>query len=889
MLRRQPLALLAVGWVLLWPLSGLAQPGDVGSAAAAAARGTEVQPRADAEAAPAELTERPRLLRAAEPRYPPEAWEEDREGDVVLLLWVSEKGRVESAEVLSTPGYGFEQAALVAAKRLRFSPAVAGGKPVKVKIRYTFRFRKSEKAGRALPPARQTGAPQDSRPPARLEGQVLERGTGDPLEGAEVYLLDLDEAILTDKDGRFSRELAPGGYAITINVPEHYPFRSLERLEPGETVKVEYFVEPGRRRRYQTVVWGSEGRAEVGRTTLEDAELYEVPGTLGDPMRVVMLMPGVATSVTGLGYPIVRGVLPGDTRYEIDGVQVPMLYHVMFGNAVVNPRFTTGISFHPGGYSVQHGQFPGALIAAGAAPRPEEPTTAADVSILHASLLHARPLGEDFAVIGAGRYGTLGMIIEALASNVVFRYWDYQSKLFWNPSDESQVEVMVFGAGNQVGEERDDGTEGVFTLGFHRALVRGRRSIDHGHLQVDVEGGTEGFRAPEEAADTPPEEREEDGIGRANYRYVGLRPSISLSPARDFELRFGMEGYYQDFGFRPGDAEDELTFPDDGLTLGAYFEAEWNPSPWSVLSGVRVDHYRYGLDQGPRATGADPRVAVGYDITETLTAKASAGMHQGPPRVTLVEGPIVIGPVPGMMGVGLERGLTKALHVSSGVEAKLPWRSEAEARLFHIWLDVPLDFSLMSVPLESNCTDDICTVPPEEPDDDAPPRTKGRSYGLELLLRRRLGESLFGWVTYTLSRSERDVPGVGTLPFAFDQRHMVNAVASWDVGRHWTLGSTFHYHSGRPYTPELVVDCPDGSFATCTGDPCSRRLPGFWRVDARVQKRELYDTWYFDFYIDIINITFNRETVGYEVDDDGRIRPIRIPIFVPMIGLRGQF
>ena len=106
------------------------------------------------------------------------------------------------------------------------------------------------------------------------------------LQGAEVYLLDLDEAILTDAEGRFSRELAPGGYAITINVPEHYPFQALERLEPGETVKVEYYVEPGRRQRYHTVVWGSEGRAEVGRTTLEEAELYEVPGTLGDPMLV---------------------------------------------------------------------------------------------------------------------------------------------------------------------------------------------------------------------------------------------------------------------------------------------------------------------------------------------------------------------------------------------------------------------------------------------------------------------------------------------------------------------------------------------------------------------------------------------------------------------------
>ena len=861
------------GWLLV-PSSALAE--------------TQTEPESEPTSARPEqrLSQRPRLLRSAEPRYPPEAWEQDIEGDVTLLLWVSEQGKVEAASILSSPGHGLGPAALVAAKKLRFAPAEVDGQPVKVKIRYTFKFRKPERAGRALPPSASVAEPPaDDRVKGTLRGVVLQRGTGEPLAGAEVYVLDLDEAILTDESGRFSRQLAPGGYAITINVPEHYPFQALERIEPGDVLEVEYFVEPGRRDRYRTVVWGSENRAMVGRTTLADEEIYEVPGTLGDPMRVVMLMPGVTSSVTGLGYPMVRGVLPGDTRYEVDGVQVPMLYHVMFGNAVVNPRFTTGITFQPGGYSVRHGQFPGALISAGSTPKPEQTVTAADVSLVHASLFHARPLSDEFQVVGAGRYGTLGLIIEALASNVIFRYWDYQAKTFFSPSEEERVELMVFGAGNQVGEERDDGTEGVLTLGFHRALLRGRRAIDHGWLQVDAEVGQEGFRAPEPAEDEPDEA--DEGPGQARYRYVGWRTGISLSPARDFEFRSGIEGYIQDFGFFPPDAPD-LTFPEDGITLGGYLEAEWTPGPWTIVSGVRADHYRYGIDGGPRQTGSDPRLALGYDLTERLTAKASTGLYQGPPRVTLVEGPIVIGPVPGMMGVGLERGLTRALQNSAGLEARLPWRLQAEARAFYTLLDVPLDFSLMNVPLTPTCGTDVCTQPPDEAEE-PPPRTEGRSYGLELLLRRRLGESLFGWATYTLSRSEREVPGVGTLPFAFDQTHVVNTVASWEVGRHWTLGTTFHYHSGRPYTPERGVECDDGMFVACTGEPFSRRLPGFWRVDARVQKRELYETWYFDFYIDVINVTFNREVVGYEVEPDGRVQAIRVPIFVPMLGLRGQF
>ena len=50
----------------------------------------------------------------------------------------------------------------------------------------------------------------------------------------------------------------------------------------------------------------------------------------------------------------------------------------------------------------------------------------------------------------------------------------------------------------------------------------------------------------------------------------------------------------------------------------------------------------------------------------------------------------------------------------------------------------------------------------------------------------------------------------------------------------------------------------------------------------------MYDTWYFDFYLDIMNVTFNREAVGYELTSDGRIEADRVLIFVPMLGLRAQ-
>lgn len=302
--------------------------------------------------------------------------------------------------------------------------------------------------------------------------------------------------------------------------------------------------------------------------------------------------------------------------------------------------------------------------------------------------------------------------------------------------------------------------------------------------------------------------------------------------------------------------------------------------------------------------GLDPRLAAGYRLTDWISLKASIGVFHGPPRVTWVFPPLVIGPVPGAVGAGLERGLSRSIQSSAGVDMKLPHNFELRLQGFYSHMTTGVDFSLMSTQLESGCVFD-CPKPtdlePEVEKNSPPLNTVGRSYGMEFMLRRRLGDSVFGWLTYSLTRSERDVAGFGTLPFLFDQTHVLNVVASWEVGRSWTLGATYHFNTGRPYTPMSAAACdgilpppeadaPDaGVTPICLAAPLSGRLPSYWRLDVRIQKRELFDTWYFDFYMDITNVTFNWEVVGYELQPDGTEAPVEAPIFIPMVGLRGRF
>lgn len=834
-----------------------------------------------ASAAHAQEVERPTLVHEVEPLYPAAAWDAELEADVVVLITIDETGAVTDVELAEAAGHGFDEAALRAARQLRFTPAKVDGVPTAVQIRYTFRFRVPEKStvAREPEPACTDCEPPDARKPATITVTVYERGRGTPLPGVEVYVLDDDRVLLTDEHGRFQITGPPGAYAFTIRPPSFYPYHATERVDAGEQLEVTYYVRRHRRARYSTIVWGTEGRSQVARTSLAEDEIRTVAGTMGDPIRVAMLLPGVSASVSGVGYPIVRGALPGDMLYEIDGIRVPMLYHLLFGPAVIHPHFVDQITFQPGGYAASDGRFPGGKIGATTARVGDRPLWVADLSIVETSLFRSQKLGRSGEGVAAVRYGTLGYIVEGLASNTVFRYWDYQARTAWWLPGGGKLTVTVLGAADTAGEfDPETGEEDVLSLGFHTADVRYRHAIGRGWAVGGVQLSHELFQPPEEQED-------DDELGDSDMQ--SARPYLELGwePSRGLTLRGGGDLLYQDFGLAL-EEDDVFDQPaDTGVTLGAWASVEWELGPVLVHPSVRVDHYRYDGARAIRETSVDPRLSAAYQVTDGLAVKAAAGVFSGPARLSFVEPPIVFGPVPAFEGLGLIRGLSRTYQVQGGVEVDLPRDLQLMATGFYHDLHSAIDFSVLDEPSAPDLTpcdgDSNDTLDPFDID--------GSSYGAELLVRRRLGHAVYGWTSYAVSRSARTIAG-RSVPFDFDQRHVLNTVVSWEVGRNWTLGGVFHFNTGNPYTPETADLCPGGYYDGRRGATNSARLPSYWRIDLRIQKREVFDTWFFDFYIDLFNALFQWETVGYDIDSvTGEPIPQEIPLFVPIIGIRGEF
>jgi TonB family protein len=861
-----------------------------------------------------DLSSGPRALSTIQPAYTPEAQRAGVAGEVVLVLTIDDRGDVTDVAVETGLPAGLTEAAVEAARAAKFLPARdARGVPMAIRVRWTVRFTLPE-VRKAIAPevvAPDGGAPETEPPPPPLPPnvekfatgdngvlaiQIREKGTGKTLSGATVWIEDVGELVHADAQGRLERALAPGAYALAVRVPGHQQDERVERVRAGERLERVYFVLKERLNEYETIIKALPPRAETGVVSLQAEEIHGVAGTMGDPFRVAMLLPGVASVFSGVGYPIIRGEAPGQTGTFIDDVKIPLLYHLGFGPAVVHPLYLDALDFHPGNFPAEFGRFTGGLIRAKTTPAPEERTTMLELDLFKGSAFHAQPfklLGHDAAISAAARYGTFAFLARAIDPHAVLSYWDFQTRADLKTGGGAW-RLLVFGASDAVGTAGytdDFGNvfhEDILRTGFVRGDLR-YRLFRRGRLGAEL--------GVEVGPDFTTNSNQSNPAHLVEW-VARPRAALDFAAAEKLKLRAGVDTLYQTWNANlQGHDFSNLFFPRFGLTYGAFAQAEWQPTPaWLIAPGVRGDLFDYHFGETfsadrSYATSVDPRLSVRRRLRADLYLKGAVGRYHSPPRFLL--------PWPGLEGFGLrESGLNDSIQSTVGVEAKLPFDLSLDAQVYFNWLRRVSEYSLNDVGggssqgMDMNLTDTLVA-------------RHGRAYGLELIARRRLGNRLFGWLAYSLSRSERDYGGIsGWRPTDFDETHLVNAVVSYALGRSWTVAGTFHYNTGRPVTPQPII-----TFRPGEGDPGappplppevarnSDRLPSFWRVDARIEKREAFDTWYLDFYVDWLNISLQREITDYSwietMDQTGQVvvkKHGNGPLLtIPTMGLRAEF
>lgn len=141
--------------------------------------------------------------------------------------------------------------------------------------------------------------------------------------------------------------------AASVGSPELEP--AVDDLGPSSSSDDEEEV-------YEAVAEVEAPPRQATRRELDARELTSVPGTSGDPLKAIEVLPGVAR--TSDGDPILRGAAQHESAVFIDGMSVPFLYHFGSVRSVIHPRLVETVDVYPGNFSVRYGRATGGIVEA---------------------------------------------------------------------------------------------------------------------------------------------------------------------------------------------------------------------------------------------------------------------------------------------------------------------------------------------------------------------------------------------------------------------------------------------------------------------------------------------------------------------------------------------
>jgi TonB family protein len=613
-------------------------------------------------------------------------------------------------------------------------------------------------------------------------------------------------------------------------------------------------------------------RRPVGTVSLGRAEVRLMPGAFGDPFRAIEALPGVTPIASGLPYFYIRGAPPGNVGYFIDGIRVPVLYHLGVGFSVVNPGLVDRVDLYPGGYPAKFGRYAGGIVSGETRAPAGELRGEATLRMVDVGGLVEAPLLDGRAsVLVGGRYSYTGLLLSLIQPNVKLDYWDYQGRFTYDITPRQRITVFAFGSYDSLrgrNEEKDPFTT-LFSTEFHRLDLRYDASLDERtQLRQAVMVGFDRTALT-------------DNI-YARDLVFNARTQITHRASEALLVRAGVDATMDSYDteFRSNDGEDRprpqldrLFPPRQDIVVGAYADAVIDAGRGiELVPGARVDLWG---SRGNTAFSADFRLAARVPVTSKVRLNNAIGLvHQAPGFVL---------PVPGFAIGSLAGGLQKAFQTSAGVEADLPWKFTGSATAYFN------GFFNMSDALGTAQTSNFGGGGGRGGGDggnggggggfDVNARSLGSSFGLELMLKRQLTEKLGGFLSYTLSRSTRTVDRK-TFPARFDRTHVLNAAVSYEMGRGWRAGGRVVFYTGTP------INLDDPRLLSLVGRD---RLKPFFRLDVRIEKRWRIKRGWLSLVIEAQNATLSKEEFNVGCDEYGCKSTWIGPVTIPSIGLEGGF
>ena len=836
-----------------------------------------------------------------EAEYPAAEKASGRTASVVVQIAISASGTVDAVKVIESAGPAFDQAAVAAIRQFLFEPAEVNHRPAPIRINYRYDFVIKEEAPTT----------------AQFAGVVQNHENGQALSGVSITL-DNGMTAVTDAAGRFALDaLEPGKHRVTLSRADLKALQSEETFEAGKKLEASYEVEfntPEKKTDedsddLEIVIVAPTLTKQVVSTKVDAEQARHVAGTSGDVLKIVENMPGVARATAGSGQVVVWGAAPEDTRVYVDGVRIPILYHFGGFRSVIHSDLVRSVELIPGAYGAQYGRGLGGLVKVDTRdPASDRWHGSAALDLIDASAAVTGPVANKVSVAITARRSHLDWVLAQVTSKDVAaffpipQYYDGQARVRYQSTKHTFLEVFGMLSSDAVSRtvansdpayrkrEDQDLTFERVSLRYETEDADGAKVNVLPWLGWDHSTLTGRFGGTPTVLDV---ESRDYGL-RASYRgrvapFLTAEVGLDLEAATHSARRVGSVTSPP----REGDARAFGQPPSDQVNVDSWNTAEGSAAPYlegdfalladqlHVIPGLRLEPQFNSVSkrvptQGQFApvgvytsdTALEPRLAVRYALSRQVTFKAGYGKYRQaaqPEDLSASFGNPTL-------------ASARATHLLFGGAFDLTRTLAVETTVFHSASEGLSVRNASNSPLIAQALVN---------------QGEGRSYGAQFLLRRELAQGFFGWVAYTILRSERKDAATGQWRlFDFEQTHVLTALASYDLGKGFDVGVRGRYATGYPRTPVIgsYFDSRTATYQPLLGAKNSMRIPEFVQVDVRASKRFKLEHSSIEVYLDVQNVTNrdNPEEIAYNADYTQKRYIQGLPL-LPVFGAKWQF
>ena len=109
----------------------------------------------------------------------------------------------------------------------------------------------------------------------------------------------------------------------------------------------------------------------------------------------------------------------------------------------------------------------------------------------------------------------------------------------------------------------------------------------------------------------------------------------------------------------------------------------------------------------------------------------------------------------------------------------------------------------------------------------------GYAYGTELMIKKQEGD-FNGWISYTLARSMREIPGINNgnpYPSTYDRTHDISIVLNHELRKNLSLSANWIFSTGNPVTYPAAKYDIQGNTLFYYSARNANRIPAYHRLD----------------------------------------------------------